>query len=321
MVTPLFALMAGVCYLLFFTNLAPILYLSSIRNIYFECMDFVPTEYVYKMKPGPCQLNNIEFKTVLTHDADGFRNSTVLPRYDVAAVGDSHSHGWGVHDDETFSSLLSQRFGYSTRNLGIGSYATMRELEVFKEYGVDAKYVVIQYCDNDVSENVASLNLSRDEFKTRVAVAWRGRIEDYRKGKALGLRKPLVDLAGMIMNQSYQSLAQWRQGGDRRNVETEAQLFAQILARYRPQLETKRVIVFESADSGHNSRRFRGALSAELDKVGWLKYRALDSTTILGFSDYYFLDGHPKAVGHAKLASAIAETISDWEDHDPLLRR
>jgi lysophospholipase L1-like esterase len=320
MLAPLAVLIGSICYLFFLTNLAPLIYLNSIRNIYFDCMTFVQDEYVYKMKPGPCQLDNLEFKTTLTHDADGFRNLGLLPHYDVATIGDSHTHGWGVDDDQTFSYLLGRRFGYSTRNLGIGSYATMRELEVLDEYGADAKYVIFQYCDNDVPENIASLKFTRHEFKARVAVEWRARIEDYYRGKALGLQNPLRDLAMRLVNHSYQSLADWRRGADSRNVEMEGELFAQIVARYRPQLESRRVIIFESADFGRNSHRFRTAFTAELNKIAWLKYRVLDPTRILGFDDYYFLDGHPKAVGHAKLASALAASIAEWEKQEPFLR-
>jgi hypothetical protein len=320
LLTPLLALIAGLCYFAFFTNLGLLVYLNSIRNIYFDCMEFVPEEYVYKMKPGSCRLDNLEFKTILTHDADGFRNLRLLPHYDVAAIGDSHTHGFGVNDDETFSYLLDRRFGYSTRNLGIGSYATMRELEVLDKYGGDSEYVVLQYCDNDVGENIASLKLTRDEFKASVAAQWRGLIEDYHRGKALGLQNPLHDLAMRLVNHSYQSLADWRRGADSRNTEMEGELFARIIARHRPQLESRRLIVFESADSGRNSHRFRTAFTAELNKIDWLKYRVLDPTMILGFDDYYFLDGHPKAVGHAKLARALAASIAEWEKQEPFLR-
>src|SRR4051794_16805571 len=119
---PLWGIAAVVAYLVFFTNLPPLLYLYSIRNIYFNCMDFVQADYVYKMKPGECKFSNIEYDTTMTHDADGFRNLRPLPAYDVVALGDSHTQGWGVGDDQTFSSILTTEFGYLAKNLGIASY-------------------------------------------------------------------------------------------------------------------------------------------------------------------------------------------------------
>src|ERR1700694_5446477 len=82
--------------MVFFTNLPQMVYTDSIRNIYFDCLDFVPEDYVYKAKPGPCKFHNVEFDTVLNHSAEGFRNPDGDRHYDVAALGDSMTHGWGV---------------------------------------------------------------------------------------------------------------------------------------------------------------------------------------------------------------------------------
>src|SRR5262249_12257725 len=155
------------------TNLPQALYVRSIRNVYFDCTEFVPTYYVYKMRQGPCRLMNLEYNTTLTHDADGFRQESFSSGYEAVTIGDSHAHGGGVADDQTFSSLLGARHGHPTRNLAIGSFATLRELEVLRAYGNAARYVILQYCDNDAGENEASLRLDEAEFRSQVEANWR----------------------------------------------------------------------------------------------------------------------------------------------------
>jgi hypothetical protein len=303
----------------FFTNLPQSVYTDSIRNIYFDCLEFVPESYVYKAKPGPCKFNNVEFDTVLNHSAEGFRNPDGVHSYDVATLGDSMAHGWGVQDDETFSSVLGSKHHYPTKNLAIASYATMRELEVFLKHGQQIKYVVLQYCDNDYGENVASLNLDTKDFYADVEKFWRTYIVRYNEGKAMGYQRPLFDLAQKVRNLSFMWKANWRRAVDQRDMDKEASTFAQIVERYRSILEGKRLILFEGTPWGLNSPKFQAAFTKELNRLGWLAYRIIDTSKLLDYSDNYFLDGHLKAIGHSKLAAAIALEIDRWEIADPTL--
>ncbi len=100
--TPLVAIVAGTFYLLLLTNLPQVLYEGSIRNIYFNCFDFVSAPYVYKMKPGPCPLKNIEFDVSFSHDADGFRNPLATAS-DIVAIGNSQ-----IMDSESGTIRLSR---------------------------------------------------------------------------------------------------------------------------------------------------------------------------------------------------------------------
>jgi hypothetical protein len=317
---PVLGIPTAVVYLLIGTNLPQLLYLSSIRNIYFDCMQVVPDDYVFKMKPGECTFRNVEFDTILTHDRDGFRNRQLVDRYDVAALGSSHTHGFGVADDQTFASILQSEYGYVIRNLGMGAYATMRELEVLRRYDRDAPYVLIQYSHHDRIENAASLALGREQFRAQVEEQWMRRIVNYRAGKGRGYWKPAYDLIVMLGKGSFSSKASWRHSVMTRKLDGEAGAFAQIIARYRDALEGRRVIVFESSDSGRNSATFVAVFGRELDKVAWLTYKLIDATKILDFEDYYFLDDHLRPLGHRKLAAAIAEELRVWEKAEPRVR-
>jgi hypothetical protein len=313
--SPLVVFAAFVLYLIFITNLPQLLYLRSIRNVYFDCIDFVPTYYVYKMKPGVCKLTNFEYDVTLTHDVDGFRKGLPLSSsFDAVTIGDSHAHGFGVADDQTFSFLLGATYKYATRNLAIGSFATLRELEVLRSYGGDAKYVILQYCENDAGENSASLRLDEGQFRSEVESGWKRLIANYWQGKSQGIKKPIGDIVQLIGTGSYTSKATWRRNlASERNMEEEALLFGRILARYRFILDSKRLVVLESASWGANSPNFSAAFSAEMKKLGWLHFKVIDTAKILSFDHYYFLDDHLNPSGHRRLAAAIADTIGQWE--------
>ena len=320
LLSPAIAVSALAIFLVFFTNLPQVLYRDSIRNIYFDCTEFNDDDYVYKMRPGKCQLSNIEFDTVITHDSDGFRNDDALMRFDVAVLGDSHAHGFGVGDSDTFAHLLKAGSRNKVRNLAIASYATMRELDVLKQYGQDAKYIVLQYCENDPEENEASLRLDKEEFKRKVESGWKAAMNGYNRGKEQGAAKPLRQLFVMIRNRWFGSKTIWRaQSIARRNLQSEAALFAQIVTKYQELLEGKRLLIFESASYGFNSPTFEAAFKAELSQIAWLHVRIIDTSKLLDSSHYYFLDDHLNRRGHMRLAGAISEEIKRWEDEIAIL--
>src|ERR1700736_836523 len=85
------AILIACTYLFFFTNLPQLLYVKGIRNLPFDCLQFVPDVYVYKMRPEPCRAENIEYSVTATHDSDGFRLPSARDRYVAAVLGDSHA--------------------------------------------------------------------------------------------------------------------------------------------------------------------------------------------------------------------------------------
>ncbi len=309
MLTPLLSIVGGLVWLGMFSNLPQVLYATSIRNIYFDCIRFVPRAFVYTMNPGACELKNIEYATTLTHDTDGFRNGARRDDYRVAVIGDSHAHGVGVNDDEVFARLLESVYRHPTKNLAVGSYATMRELEALRQHGGDVDHVVLQYCDNDLNENEASVALSGDEFQGAVRKQWTALKASYDEGKAAGLKKPLLDLAALLRRGMFASKQTWRRQLARRPIEREAAAFAKVVQRYQDVLEGKQLVVLESSGFGLNSPRLAPAFRSALSAIGWLRHSVIDTSAILDSDDYYFLDDHLNAEGHRKLAAAVAREI------------
>jgi len=309
--SPWVALFATLAYFVWFTNIVQQVYTESITTIYFECIDFVDAGYVYKAKPGACIFNNLEYQTVLNHNEEGFRNpppkAEVNPKVDVVLLGDSYTHGYGVNDEDTFARQLN-KYGYTTKNLGMASYATQTELKALARYTAGEKVVVIQYCDNDAFENQESLRLDASEFATKKRTLWQASAQSYLSQKEFGLMVPIRNLKNRLLNGNWQSMRAYnRRQIEIRGIEGEADTFAQILARYEPLLKGKRVIVFEASGRNNNHPAFQSAFSKAIHAhLPHLDLTVLDSSQFLRPQDYYFFDDHLNARGHAAVAKEIA---------------
>lgn len=309
--SPLLMVIAGVCYVLFWTALPQRVYLDTMRNMYYECLSLTDQGYAYKAKPGACTLNNVEYKTVLTHDAEGFRNPDTRAEVDVVLIGDSHTHGFGVNDQETFAALLRDRYHYRAKSLAMASYATMRELEALQQYTNGEKVVVIQYCDNDLGENMQTLKYPREEFLERVKGRWSHAAEEYVKQKHQGWKLPFGDFAHRLIKGQFERTDAYYQHRLARNIPMEAEAFAKVMSRYQPLLQGKKVIVFESSSYGVNHPGFKANFEESLHRhVPWLTATVLDTSSVLQRADYYWLDDHMNAKGHAHTAAMLDAAIA-----------
>lgn len=142
-----------------------------------ECAVYDP-ELSYRLRPGECVFENVEFRTHYQINSFGVRDdeeSLQAPR--VVLVGDSYTMGWGVEEHEAFPALLEQALGKRTLNAGISSYGTVRELLLLEKVDRSAlEAVVIQYCVNDDYENRRYLDngnhlpiQSRQDYEAGVA--------------------------------------------------------------------------------------------------------------------------------------------------------
>jgi hypothetical protein len=112
---------------------------------------------IYTPSLGDCNFKNIEFDTVLNFD-DFERSNGRNVNFNgkkIAVIGDSHTMGWGVEDNETFSAILEESIKQKVYNLGVSSYATERKFIRLINHSNFKKIETIfaQYCDNDFSEN------------------------------------------------------------------------------------------------------------------------------------------------------------------------
>jgi lysophospholipase L1-like esterase len=109
----------------------------------------------YTLKPGAFQFVNREFSNEFRVNHLGFRDDEESLNAPKAIVlGDSYTMGWGVDQNETFTQILEEKLGYTVLNTGISSYGTAREVAALERINTDnLEYLIIQYCENDRSEN------------------------------------------------------------------------------------------------------------------------------------------------------------------------
>ncbi len=251
-------------------------------------------ELLYTLQPGRFVQREREFAVEYDVNELGVRDDDAsLHGADVIVLGDSYAMGWGVSQDEAFPSVLEQLSGLRTLNAGISSYGTLRELRLLDRIDHShARFIVVQYCSNDVDENLALLDGSFHvpgiaKYEHAVAAALRDRhywFGRYAWRLIQQVREPKPLDVGPVL---------------------EARAFANALQHAgRTELDGRRlyVLTWESA-------AFVSALEAERHRPGAPPLlRDLHVVSLVGaFSplDYYVLDDHWTPAGHRKVAQAL----------------
>jgi hypothetical protein len=108
----------------------------------------------------------------LTSDANGFRNLSVLPQYDILAVGDSFVAGSNISDDQTWTALLAKATHQTVYNLGVGGSGPPTYMSNFVYFGLNFKpriALFMIYEGNDFKEDVVLTEPRTPTFKERIA--------------------------------------------------------------------------------------------------------------------------------------------------------
>ncbi len=302
-----------VLYLLLYRTLTDV-YLNVARSVLqVECGRMVEGPLLYTLAPGECRFVNPEFDTRVSVDRDGFRNK---PEHlgqgpiKAAVIGDSHAMGWGVAQGEKLSAQLARDPRLTVRDLSMSSYGTARELMALMTHAPDANVVVLQYCNNDRAENAEFL---RDPaaFKANAgtrATAYAAEIGHLQAASARN------STARALLRHAMTGLAAtWRlmllppRGPSEpppASIAEEARLFAGVLAHFNTALAGKTLIVFESFP--RSSRvGFAPAFRSALERAGLSQVQVMDIASVIGPRDFYHLDDHMRARGHAKVAARI----------------
>jgi hypothetical protein len=220
--------------------------------------------------------------------------------------------GWGVQQDETFPRVLARGAGLKVLNAGISSYGTVRELKLLDRLDTSQlKTLVVQYHDSDMVENFAFREhggmlpvMSAAQYQA--TVDWYQARQGYWPGKYMsGLFMKLTGLETPDPNAPRMPALS--------SLE-EATLFIDVLARgSRVPLDNVKLIVLEASEQIRPPRSFlanvavvsRGAHQPPPIR----RLHALDVAPLLEEDDFYDLDDHLRASGHAKIGRALAGVI------------
>jgi len=269
-------------------------------------------EVTYTLKPGACTVTNREHAVRYEINRMGLRDSdAALDRPDAIVLGDSMAMGWGVGQEESLAPRLARALGLKVLNAAISSFATAREMilleRLAREVGDNYRIVLIQYHANDLGENRTYLEGGgrlpiMPEAAYRTVFDFHPPAIRYWPGKHL---RHVVDLAWVSLRRA-----------DRPRPDSsaeEARAFLDVLRLHRDRLAGKTVIVFELTGWNRVNSRFVERARALLAED---RYRDLapvlsfvDLSTVLKPRDFFILDEHLNAAGHARVADALAAEI------------
>lgn len=274
-----------------------------------SCARYDPT-LGYTLKPGTCTFSNIEFSNRFDINSAGLRDDEEsLSEPEMIVAGDSQAMGWGVDQEDAFPQKLERLTGKRVLNAGVSSYGTVREMALASRFfSPRLRVLVIQYSDNDYSENLAfekGGNKLKPMPQSRYdALAILPGDKDYRLFQYMGYEFLKLHYEAGFHEKMAQAPAPSRI----------AELFLNAVAAYGIEsLENVVIIAFEVGPHNVYTGFGRGLLKERLlaKWPGWVgKMVVLDLSKILGPEDFYALDGHLTRTGHDKTARLIADTMA-----------
>lgn len=272
-------------------------------------------ELFYKLRPGHCMFGGREFLTSIMSNSMGLRDdekSLLAP--EIIILGDSHSMGWGVQKEETFSDILEKRTGLNTLNAAVSSFGTVRELRLLGKLDTSKlRYLIIQYCENDIEEN--SVFRSPDDYKASARKVY----EEAKKTKdSFRFGNYSIFAAQYIYSKLRSILRNYLKpipDAKARQNEIEANLFLQLLNKSEVIRKNNfPIYVFEVNGRARNDKYFIKALRGILEKGMYPELSGrlviLDASTFLNESEYFKWDDHINKHGHEKLSGYLLKLIA-----------
>ncbi len=179
--------------------------------------------------------------------------------------------------------------------------------------------VILQYSANDRKEDAAFLEAPRLFAKSAGLRAVR--YQDLRASierRSVGRRWPQGLLDGVLaaMAATWRLLSLPPRSFPSASVATsdlglaeEARLFAGVVASFRRPLKGRRLVVFDAHSHGVR-REAPAALRRALGEVGMDRVGVVGLAGLIGPDDFFQIDEHFNARGHAKLAGPLLEEIT-----------
>ena len=278
-----------------------------------ECAEHDP-ELGYRLRPGSCRFRNREFDTELHVNSLGVRDSeAALEAPDVVVTGDSFAMGWGVEQSETLAAALARATGERTLNLAVSSYGTARQLIGLRRADLGAAHsLVLQYCENDYVEN-RTFQLRGGQLGTMSAQVYETLVREHLASTNHFPGRYVLRFFPLWWRSRSAAPAEAP-----RPCALDADAFLDVLEWAEPPPlpgdRALRVVVFEGRYDRERPACFASELqrqAAERTLPSWIaSLRVLDSSRLLEADDRFPLDGHWRASGHAKLATAVAAVLS-----------
>ena len=261
----------------------------------------------YRLRPGRWPARGREYDTELEIDSAGLRDDErSLTAPDLIVLGDSYAMGWGVAQQESFAQQLEQLTGLTVLDAGIPSYGTARELLLLEQLDRSRlRAVIVQYFSNDYPENAAYLaegaarvTMSAEEFEAN-AEAHRERL----------VYRPFDYLRACFDTDRFA----WELEGTTPDSRARTCL---LVLHASQALRDVPIVLVEIGAWGEEPDLVSGAIETALQtNAAWTKLRehmvVLRLAGLLTPQDFFVLDPHLRASGHAKIARALAQVLAE----------
>jgi lysophospholipase L1-like esterase len=262
---------------------------------------------------------NLEFRNNIAVNSMGLRdNEDALKSPEIICLGDSYTMGWGVEQSQSYPKLIQQTTGKKVLNAGISSYGTVRELMLLNRLDTsNLKYLIIQYCYNDWSENKAFLDSNRyipSGSQTTLDRTFRS----YRLArKYFPFKYTLTLLRMFVRNQlikkekNKEPLA-WVRSLD--YVQPAADAFLQILSQSNLNFRKLKIILIDTNRYPAYEHYWLEAVEKELQSTAYSNDMR-QSIHIVKFPElnhqkyFYPLDNHLNEAGHQVIANTILQMM------------
>jgi len=279
-------------------------------------------ELRYILKPGArTNFRNAEFSTSISINKKGFRDSdssVVSP--EIICLGDSYTMGWGVEESQSFPKILEKKIGKKVLNAGIPSYGTARELLLLNRLDVSAlKYIIIQYCSNDLDENLSFISNNYKLELTPLDI-YKSALRTYELSRKYFPGKNFLLIGQLWMKDWLNRLYPiFKFSGDpylgKFDSLKHASSFLNILSKFRQKLKDVKIIVTNIDIYKYHKGEF-------IDELSFLAKRMLtidemknivfiNTTNFLTDKDYFILDYHIRNSGHEKIANKLLEALKE----------
>ena len=271
---------------------------AGMRNIWQSNPDCVQydKDLIYVPKLKNCKFKNLEFDTNVSFDQYGryskHPNIKSKQNNSIVVLGDSYAMGWGVNDDETFSSLLETKINRNVYNLAVSSYGTWRELIRLEKSGLlnQVDTIIIQYCYNDFGENtnfkIRSDKNSNYNFQTIISQKPVSNWRKLRRTFRYSAKIP-VDLITKEKN----SL----------DFSSHKELLLDILSQHSS-IKNKKIYILYINGPNLNFYNFPNEKISNLNDIIFLNMEIENK-------HYFKIDGHLNKLGHKFVANELSKVI------------
>ncbi|GGM94451.1 hypothetical protein GCM10010967_29630 [Dyadobacter beijingensis] len=289
----------------------------------------------YRLRPGADDVHSsLEYSNAFKINSFGVRDDEAsLENPKLVFVGDSFTMGWGVDQDQTYADQTGRKLGVKTLNAGISSYGTYREMLLFSKIKRDScRLLVLQYCDNDLEENQARNEpANQGQLLTPATfdnTAVFNRINEtyypmrftYFFVREKDLLKRIWTSPLQVFGEIGGALSAWVKGEQHAVVtppdiktpeETRLHTgyFYKSLAKIRRYYQGNIIVLH--LDGRYTRPEMIRAFEAEGRQPGDAHLYFLHTDELLSAHDYYPVDGHIKASGHAKISDALVKMIRE----------